>query len=153
METRTTLDVRSIFLSAVGNFSPWLAAVLLITWSGYPGVVCITPMAWLLATRVGIVCSDRSKSQTTTLRLVEAALAGGLFGLLQGVLFMVITPFMGPIKPEEAAKSMTLTLIMLAAGVLIGAALSLFATATLENRKKKEAEYKKYETIMHDLGM
>lgn len=138
MKTRTNLDFRSAFLAVIGTFSPWLAAVLLITWSGYPGVVCVTPMAWLLAARVGIVCSDRSRSESATARLVEAALAGALLGLLQGILYMVIVPFMGPIQPEEQANNMKFTLILLAAGILIATVISLFAAIAVENRKKRQ---------------
>lgn len=138
METRTKLDFRSIFLATLGSFSPWLAAVLLITWLGYPGVVCITPMAWLLAARVGIVCSDRSRSQTTSARLVEAGLAGAMLGLLLGILYMVIVPFMGPIQPEEQANNTKFTLILFAAGILIATVISLFAAVAVENRKNKQ---------------
>ena len=155
METTTTtkLDIRSIFGTSLGHFTPWLAAVLLITWSGYPGVICITPMAWLLAISTGAACSLRSRTQKSSTRLLETALAGGILGLLQGVLFFIITPFMGPIKPEEEANTLILKLIMLSAGILIGAVLSLFSALSMERRKKKEVYKHKFENYMRDLGL
>lgn len=148
----TKLDIRSIVGTSFGNFAPWLAAVLFITWSGYPGVVCITPMAWLLAIPTGMICSSRSRTQKFSARLLEATLAGGILGLLQGLLFFIIIPIMGPIKPEEEANQMTLNLIMLTAGVLVAAVLSLFSAISMERRKKREADIRINESIMRDQG-
>jgi predicted pyridoxine 5'-phosphate oxidase superfamily flavin-nucleotide-binding protein len=49
----TSLDFRSMIEIPLRQFAPWLVVVLLITAAGQPGVVCVTPMAWLLALRVG----------------------------------------------------------------------------------------------------
>jgi uncharacterized membrane protein len=151
--TATKLDIHSIVGTSLGYFAPWLAAVLLITWSGYPGVVCITPMAWLLAIPIGMVCSLRSKTQKFSTRLLESTLAGGILGLLQGLLFFIIIPVMGPIKPEEEANQMTLNLIMLTAGALIAAVLSLFSAFSTERRKKRDNDIRINESIMRDHGL
>jgi len=111
--------------------------VLLVSLAGYPGVVCVTPMAWLLALRVGNICVARSRSEESSQRLLEAALAGGFLGFLQGILFLVIIPFMGPIQPNEITKTIVLTLIMLIVGVLAGAALSLFTAFLNEQRRNR----------------
>lgn len=131
------LDVRLILETAIRQFVPWLGGVLLVTWAGYPGVVCVTPMAWLIALQVGNVCATKSKSTISSNRLFEAALAGGLLGLLQGILFMVVVPAMGSIRPEEEANMGALTTIMVVAGVFIGAALSFFTAFLNEQRKKR----------------
>jgi hypothetical protein len=131
------LDVRLILETAIRQFVPWLGGVLLVTWAGYPGVVCVTPMAWLIALQVGNVCATKSKSTISSNRLFEAALAGGLLGLLQGILFMVVVPAMGSIRPEEEANMGALTAIMVVAGVFIGAALSFFTAFLNEQRKKR----------------
>ena len=130
------LDLRTILEVPLRQFVPWLAVVLLATWGGYPGVVCITPMAWLIALNVGLVCVKRSKSEQSSRRLLEAALAGGFLGLLQGILFTVIIPLMGPIEASEWTRTLILTLILLVAGTLIGAGLSLF-TAYLNERRRQ----------------
>ena len=151
--TATKLDIHSIVGTSLGYFAPWLASVLLITWSGYPGVVCITPIAWLLAIPIGMVCSLRSKTQKFSTRLLESTLAGGILGLLQGLLFFIIIPVMGPIKPEEEANQMTLNLIMLTAGALIAAVLSLFSAFSTERRKKRDNDIRINESIMRDHGL
>lgn len=151
--TATKLDIHSIVGTSLGYFAPWLASVLLITWSGYPGVVCITPIAWLLAIPIGMVCSLRSKTQKFSTRLLESTLAGGILGLLQGLLFFIITPVMGPIKPEEEANQMTLNLIMLTAGALVAAVLSLFSAFATERRKKRDNDIRINESIMRDHGL
>ena len=133
--TPNKLDFRAIIEIPLRQFVPWLLSVVLVSLAGYPGVVCVTPMAWLIALRVGNLVAWRSRSALSSRRLVEAALAGGFFGFLQGILFAVIVPFMGPIQPDELVKTIVLTLGMLVIGVAAGAGLSLF-TASLNERKR-----------------
>ncbi len=133
---RSRLDWRTILVVPLTQFVPWLASVLLVTWAGYPGVVCVTPVAWLIALRVGLVCVRRSSSAEPGQRLREAALAGAVFGLLQGFLFWVIVPLMGPIKPSERANAIGLALAIVAVGMAAGAVLSLFTAYSYERRQR-----------------
>lgn len=130
----SNLDFRVVFEVPLRQFVLWLAMVLIVSFAGYPGVVCVTPMAWLLALRVGNICIARSRSEASSQRLIEAALAGGFLGFLQGILFLVIVPLMGPIQSNEITKTIILTLIMLVAGILAGAVLSFF-TAFLNQQR------------------
>jgi ABC-type proline/glycine betaine transport system permease subunit len=127
------LDLRVILETPLRQFVLWLGMVLLISLAGYPGVVCVTPMAWLIALRVGNLCVLRSRSETSSQRLLEAALAGGVLGLLEGILFLVVIPFAGPIQADERTQTIILTLLMIVFGILAGAALSSF-TAFLQER-------------------
>src|SRR5215213_9201854 len=120
------LDLRVILETPLRQFILWVAMVLLVSLAGYPGVVCVTPMAWLLALRVGNLCIAHSKSGQSSQRLMEAALAGGFLGFLQGMLFLVIVPFMGPYQPDEITKTVILTLIMILVGLVAGAGLAFF---------------------------
>lgn len=129
------LDLRIVFEIPLRQFVWWLALVLLISLAGYPGVVCVTPVVWLIALRVGHQVSVRSKSVYPKSRLAEAGLAGGLLGLLQGILFAVIIPFMGPVQSDEWTKGFGLILIMLVAGIWVGAGLSFFTAYLNENRR------------------
>ena len=128
------LDVRVIIETALRQFVPWLAMVGLVSLAGYPGVVCVTPMAWLIALRVGNICVARSTSQNSSQRLWEAALAGGLLGFLQGILFLVFVLFLGPMEASEWTKAILLVLIQLILGIVAGAGLS-FLTAYLTERR------------------
>jgi len=96
-------------------------------------------MAWLIALRVGNICVARSRSQLASRRLTEAALAGGLLGLLQGVLFGVISPFMGPIQADEWTRAIVLILIMIVVGTFVGAGFS-FITAYLNEQRRKRTQ-------------
>jgi hypothetical protein len=113
----SALDFRSILDAALRLFFPWLAAVLLLSWAGYPGVICVTPIAWVLALAAGVRIATRSRSPGKTQRLVEAALAGVLIGLLQGLLFILVVPRLGPIEANEQAFAMWISLGMLCGGV------------------------------------
>jgi len=132
------LDLRVIIETPLRQFVPWLAMVLLVTWAGYPGVVCVTPMAWLIALRVGNLCVWRSRSTLSSRCLTEAALAGGLLGLLQGLLFAGIITLLEPVNADERSRAIILTLILIVAGILAGAFLS-FVTAYLNERRRNRA--------------
>ena len=75
---------------SAGLFLPllyWVGAVTAISLFGYPGVVCITPLAWLLALPVGMrtarECGMDASDRATDL---SAAAGGGLLGLFQALL-------------------------------------------------------------------
>jgi MFS family permease len=129
------LDVRNILETPLRQFAPWLVMVVVVSSAGYPGVVCVTPMAWLIALRVGALCDRGSRSELSSHRLWEAALAGGLLGFLQGVLFAIVVPFMGPVRDDEAMKSILLTVGIIVVGIFAGACLSLFTAYLSEQRR------------------
>jgi hypothetical protein len=107
----------------------------MVTWAGYPGVVCVTPVAWLIALRVGLLCARQSKSALSTRRVQEAALAGGWFGFLQGVLFWVSMPRLGEVRADEQTSAFLLSLAMLVVGMLVGAGFSTFTAFQFERRR------------------
>jgi NhaP-type Na+/H+ or K+/H+ antiporter len=132
-----SLDLRNAIETPLRQFAPWLVMVLLITWAGYPGVVCVTPMAWLIALRAGILCVLRSRSEQSSKRLTEAAIAGAVLGLLQGILFAIIISRLQPISASDQAKSNVLTLIMIVVGIFAGASLSFFTAYLREQHRSK----------------
>lgn len=133
---KKSLDFRVITETPLRQFILWLAMVVLVSLAGYPGVVCVTPMAWLIALRVGNLCVVRSRSETSSQRLLEATLAGGILGLLQGILFIVVIPFAGPIQVDERTRTIILSLLMIIVGIFAGAGLS-FVTAFLNERRRQ----------------
>ena len=133
------LDLRIVFETPLRQFVLWLAMVVLVSLAGYPGVICITPMAWLIALRVGNLCVARSRSQKSSQRLVEATFAGGILGLLQGILFIFVVPLLGPIQADEWMQTIILTLFMVFVGTFTGAGLSFF-TAYLNERRHRMTE-------------
>lgn len=130
------LDLRVVVETPLRQFAPWLATVVLVTWAGYPGVVCVTPLAWLIALRVGIVCVTHSASTSPARRLQEAALAGGGLGLLQGALFWVIVPRLGAIQASEQTSATVISVGMVVLGMLLGAGLAAFTAYQVERRRR-----------------
>ena len=130
------LDFRIILEVPLRQFVLWLTMVVLVSLAGYPGVICVTPMAWLIALHVGNLCVARSRSEKSSQRLVEATVAGGVLGLLQGILFIVVVPFLGPIQANEWTQTIILTFIMVIVGIFAGAGLSFF-TAYLNERRHR----------------
>jgi hypothetical protein len=112
--------------------------VLLVTWAGYPGVVCVTPLAWLIALRVGLLVAVRSRSSAPGTRLLEAALAGALHGSLQGILFFIIVGRLGEVQPDEEANALTLNIGMTVVGTFAGAGLAAFNACLFEQRRNRQ---------------
>jgi hypothetical protein len=130
------LDFRNIGKGILVPFAFWLVAVLGVTFGArQPGVVCATPMAWLMALWVGMRCAAYSRSVQKSARLTEAALAGGVFGLLQGILFLAIMPLMGSIRVEEHQKAILWGVIMIVFGAVLSAVLSVAIAATAERKR------------------
>jgi hypothetical protein len=139
--TSTSFDMRVVFITPFQQFLWWLVPVLIVSVTGYPGVVCVTPMAWLLALRVGNVCVARSRNVHSSRRILEATLAGAILGLLQGILFLVIVPFLGPYRSDEITRTILLTVFTMLVGILSGAGLA-FITAYFSEQRKIQIEGK-----------
>jgi hypothetical protein len=107
----------------------WGAAVFSITAAGQPGVVCVTPMAWLMALWCGGQYIRLSGGRPGSL---GPALVGAALGLGMGIIFALVSTQAMPVDPAEVSKAQTLTAIMIVGGMVVCAALSTFtARATL----------------------
>jgi uncharacterized membrane protein len=130
------LDWRAILHAAGRPFLVWAAAVLLIgVVAQQPGIVCLTPLAWALATWVGTFCVLASRRAAKRTRLQEAAVAGALSGLAQGLLFLLVMPLMGATSADEAQRAQVIGVILLGVGVIISSVLSLATGAARERRR------------------
>jgi hypothetical protein len=109
----------------------WGVAVFSITAAGQPGVVCVTPMAWLMTLWCGGQYVRLSGSHPGSLgpALVVAAL-----GLGMGIIFILVSTRAMPVDPDEVSKTQILTVIITVGGIVICAVLSLF-TAKLTLRR------------------
>lgn len=129
------LDLRVVVEIPLRQFAPWLAMVLLATWGGYPGVVLVTPLAWVIASRVGLLCAEHSVSSSSMRRLQEASLAGAWLGFLQGMLFLVMMPLLGPIQSHEQASAIVIGVGMVVVGTPVGAGVAAFTAYLVERRR------------------
>ncbi len=106
----------------------WGATVMAVTASGQPGVVCITPVAWLMALWCGGQYVRLGGGRPDNL---GPALLGAALGLGLGILFILISRQM-PVKPEEVSNMQAITAVIVVGGIVVCAALSTFtARATL----------------------
>lgn len=107
----------------------WVLAVVFVTLMGYPGIACMTPVAWLLALIVGKRCLDESRSDGAAIRLWEAGLAGGLLGAIQGIAFIASAVSSPGLQPDERGTvvwiSIGVTVIGLWVTVLLAAVMAL----------------------------
>ncbi len=122
------LDWRVIILWPLMLFVPWLVLVLVFTWRGQPGIMCLTPAAWLLAAVLGRAVASYTPSEQRGRRLGAAALAGGLLGLLQGLLFGGVG-LLAPMRPSELPGWLAVIAFVVVGGVVAGAGLALLTAA------------------------
>jgi hypothetical protein len=113
--------------------------VLFVTYQEQPGVICLTPMAWLLALPAGWNYAVFSRGAPGRQPFLAGALLGTLLGLLYGLLFFGVASVGMPVgsEPSEVAKLQNMVIFMIAGGALVGALLSGFMAyraTTLQQR-------------------
>ena len=101
----------------------WDAAVFSITAAGQAGVVCVTPMAWLIALWCGGQYVRLSGGRPGSW---GPALVGAALGLGMGIIFILVSTQTMPVDPDEVSKTQMLTAIIMIGGIVICAVLSLF---------------------------
>lgn len=106
----------------------WGAAVLFATYQKQPGLICLTPMAWLLALPAGWNYVAFAHGNPGRQPFVAGAILGALLGLLYGLLFFGIAAFGMPVgsDPSEIAKMQNMVIFMIGGGTVIAALLSGF---------------------------
>ena len=121
------LDLRAMAMALFLPLLFWTGAVLTVSMMGYPGIACMTPAAWLLALPVGLRVRRDSESAGRRL-LLEAALAGGLLGLGQGLIFATVvaaSPYLPGLPGMPGMPNALYTaLLSLVPGILVTTGLS-----------------------------
>lgn len=127
------MDWSAILNASLRTFISWGIIIGLIAWKGASGVLCITPFAWLLAAWVGKLYVSRTHADPSRW-IREAALAGGIFGFLQGALFMVLGQVLMPLTAAE--KTNMLLLGIATTIICLGAGAGLCAIVVRQQRKQ-----------------
>jgi hypothetical protein len=110
--------------------------------SGQPGVVCVTPMAWVLATWGGTRYISLAGGRPGRRPLLGAALLGALLGVFEGIFFVVvITIAAPPVTAEDVTKTLILDVVMFVVGMLICAGLSVFTAMLTLKRYTREQQW------------
>ena len=105
---------------------PWAGLVLFLTYQGQPFVICLTPMAWLLAVPAGLNYVAFADGKPGRRPFVAGSILGAMLGLLYGILYVVIATYTMPADPgpENGISTQTLALLIVAVGTVIAALLS-----------------------------
>ena len=102
----------------------WGVLVGVLWFAKQPGVVCITPLAWLLAFWSGTQYVNLSQGVPDRYPLLAPLLIGAAVGLGEGILFIVVTSLgMPATTPEDAVKAQVISAGILVAGILLCAGL------------------------------
>ena len=112
------LDLRAISASLFLPLLLWTGSVVAISLSGYPVVICMTPLAWLLAMPVGLrlrreitpamdVPTAAGPAFVSARSLARhAALCGAALGLWQGLLFAASLAFYPALRSDPLLARM-----------------------------------------------
>ena len=118
------IDFRAV---AAALFLPllfWTGSVITVTMLGYPEVVWMTPAAWLLALPVGMRLRRESSSGRPRQR-IEAAGAGGLLGLAQAGIVLIVLLWYA--LPQPGLFALALPVVLLLSPVVTAALASVTA--------------------------
>jgi hypothetical protein len=104
----------------------WGGTVVFLAYQGQPGVICMTPMAWLLALPAGWNYVAFADGKPGRQPFVAGALLGATLGLLFGLLCWGVGVYMMPADPAETGtlSIQQIALILIGCGAVIGALLS-----------------------------
>jgi len=106
----------------------WGGMVAAATLAGQPGIICVTPMAWLLALWCGGHYIHLVGGVHGRRPLLGPGLLGAALGLCMGVMFILVSTFYMPVgpDPDEASRAQVLYVVLSLGGVIICTLLSLF---------------------------
>jgi hypothetical protein len=104
----------------------WLAATVALVALGYPALLCATPLAWMLALYSGWAAG---RGASPAPGWAEAGVAGGALGLMQGLLFGVVSVILQPGDAAEAVAALLRGAGIGLGGLAGGATLALLAAA------------------------
>jgi len=126
-------------------FLAWLLMVAAMTWAKLPGVICLTPVAWLLATAVGRGAVRYSRSRHVATLRREAAIAGAVFGFLVGGLYLLYTLVVFRSEPDTYGFAIVSGSGFIVCGMGVCAGLSLGTAALTIRRIMVEQKAKPHE--------
>lgn len=138
---RSALNFDAFWRVLIVPLIVWGVMMLAPLLAGQPGVVCLTPAAWLLALWSGGAYMRMSGGRPGRWPLLGPALAGGVLGAAFGLIFVLITSIGMPPgdAPGEMGKAFLLDVIMVAAGFLVCAVFSVF-TGWLSLRRMERSD-------------
>lgn len=120
------LDLRAMSMALFLPLLLWTGAVIAVSLMGYPGIACMTPVAWLLALPVGLRVRHDSESPGRQ-PLLEAAIAGAILGFWEGMILAAVvasTPYLPGLGITDLPSPIFTALLGLIPGIPITTALA-----------------------------
>lgn len=115
--------------AAILPISWWSILISCVTLSGYPGVIMITPLAWLiLPFQAGSVYAEKAIAKGMRPQFRSAALIGVFIGVMLGVLCAIVSLFFMEIPEHEVQQTVKFLLGMTQIGCLVSPFFSLLST-------------------------
>ncbi len=115
----------------------WTGSMVVISLMGYPEVICMTPVAWVLALPVGLRVHRESQSPRKR-AVLEAALSGGFLGFWQGLMVpavMVSSAYVAPGRiGAETPSPVFAALLMVILSVPVTAGIAALITAWMRRQ-------------------
>ena len=130
------ISLRAAGLTLLPPLIVWGTIVAAATFGGQPGVICITPVGWLLALWCGGEYIRRTGGRQERWPMFGPALVGAVLGLCMGLFFALLSSQSMPVgtAPDEISKAQTLDVLIVTGGI-VACAILCMVTAALTLRR------------------
>lgn len=137
---RPYIQLSALLRTVAAPLIVWGMMVISLTTIGQPGVVCMTPVAWVLAFWSGGQYIRLTRDHPDRQPLLGAALVGAVLGLCLSGLFFLVASLAMPVGPEpgEMIKMLILSTVLGVGGVAACTLFSLFTAWLTLNRIRRE---------------
>jgi hypothetical protein len=131
-----SFDLNAFLRTLIAPLIVWGVLVAAAVLGGQPGVICVTPMAWLLSLWSGGQYIRLTGGSRGRWPLLGPAMVGAALGVCMGILFILVSSFALPpgTDPSEVGKAVILDAIIGLGGIVACTALSLFTGWLTLNR-------------------
>jgi hypothetical protein len=129
------VDWKASLYAAGAPLLCWAVPVLGARFSGFPGIGCMSPLAWLLGFWCGMRYVEATGGRAGS--ALGPAVAGAWVGLGIGALFAFAMSGLET-RPDEIGKQWTMTLIMVGAGLVACPALAVTGAWLVRRRIARE---------------
>lgn len=133
-----SLNIRAMLVATLRLAVIWGSAVAMVVIGGFPGVVCVTPMAWLLVLPAARNYIIRYGTPNTPRPVLEITLVAATAGILYGLIFLFVANRFMDARPDELGGVVVLSGIMVGVGAIVCAALA-FTMAFFTHRQLQRA--------------
>ncbi len=114
----------------------WASVSLFVIYQGQPGVMCLTPMAWLLSIWGGVYYGQHEHPSRPA--VFGGLIAGAITGIVMAALFVYGSARMmiGETRPDEIARGNTMTVAIGIASIIVCALVTALSAHMAQRRQR-----------------